>query len=305
MPQQTVTTYESWREVSRAFAAGKFEVLIACGSAGLSKSYTMRSILDEEAHWITGNASPFQFFCDGWPFSVEYRMQTGGGATPGRLVIDDCDQILKERAGLNLLKAYCQTDEEKLIGWNTASKELKNQGIPKQYHFSGQVCVISNDFHALNKHLKAVIDRGLLVICKFSAAEVHHNVGSWWPSIKGGKNAFDRDVYEFIADHLHLIAEPSMRNYLVGAQAKRAGLDWRAILFETFGLSEQHTAAHKIMNDPRLTGEERVRAFERSTGLSRATFFRIQGELKGLKAGIPIRVRKRPPTDEPPLKDVG
>jgi len=293
MPQQTVTTYEAWREVSRAFADGRFEVLIACGSAGLSKSFTMRSILGDQAHWITGNASAFQFFCDGWPYSIESQMQNQGEMRPGRLVIDDCDQLLSERAGLNLLKAFTQTDDEKLIGWNTASKEMKSRGIPKQYHFSGQVCIISNDFHGMNKHLKAVIDRGLLVICKFSAAEVHRNVGSWWPGLKGVKNAFDRDVYEFIGEHMHLIAEPSMRNYLVGAQARRARLDWRAILFETFGLSDQHTVVHRIMNDPKLNGDDRIREFERATGMSRATFFRLQGELKGLKSGVPIE-RRRP-----------
>ena len=30
---------------------------------------------------------------------------------------------------MNLLKAYCQTDDEKLIGWNTASKQLEKLGI--------------------------------------------------------------------------------------------------------------------------------------------------------------------------------
>jgi len=289
--QQTITTYEEWKDVTRAFAASRFEVLIACGSAGLSKSFTMRSVLGENAHWITGNASAFEFFCNGWPYSVEAQMQTGVVA-PGRLVIDDCDQLLSERAGLNLLKAFTQTDEEKLIGWNTASAQLKSRGIPKQYHFSGQVAVISNDFHGLNKHLKAVIDRGLLILCKFSAQEVHRNVGSWWPSIKSGKNAFDRVVYEFLGNHLHLIAEPSMRFYIVGAQARRAGLDWRDILFQTFGLTEQHTVVHRIMNDPRLDGEERVGEFKRATGMSRATFFRFQDQLKGLKAGIPIKRRK-------------
>jgi len=303
MPQQTVTMYEHLKEVTGAFAEGKFEFMLVSGSAGLSKSYTMRSKLGDRAHWITGNASPFQFYKDGWQFSVENQLAKSGVVKPGLLVIDDCDELLAQRVGLNLLKSYCQTDDEKLIGWNTASKQLKDEGIPKQYRFTGQVCVISNDYHATTRHLKAVIDRGLMVICKFSAAEVHRNVGSWWPQNKGGKNPFDREVFEFIGDHLHLIAEPSMRNYLVGAQARRGNLDWRAILFETFGLTEQHLVVHRIMNDPRLNGEERVREFERATGMSRATFFRIQGELKGLKVGVPIEKKKRPPSDEPPLSN--
>jgi hypothetical protein len=302
--QKTISTYDEWQDVARAFSQGKFEVLIACGSAGLSKSFMMRSILDKETHWITGNASPFQLFCDGWQYSVENQFQSGVALSPGRLVIDDCDQLLAERAGLNLLKAFTQTDDDKLIGWNTASKELKHLGIPRQYHFSGQVCIISNDYHAMNKHLKAVIDRGLLVLCKFTAQEVHRNVGSWWPAQKSGKNAFDREVYTFLGTHLHLIAEPSMRYYLVGAQAKRAGLDWQGILFETFGLSEQHAVVHEIMSDPRLNGEHRIAEFTRATGMSRATYFRLQGELKGLEAGVPTRKRMRR-SGETPLQDVG
>jgi hypothetical protein len=253
----------------------------------------MKSVLGDRARWVTGNASPFQFFVDGWESSVEYQIEKSGAVTPGRLVIDDCDELLSHRVGQNLLKALCQTDEVKLIGWNTASKQLKDQGIPRQYHYSGQVCIIFNDFHALNKHLKAVIDRGLLVLCKFSALEVHRNVGSWWPSLKDGKNAFSREVYEFIGAHLHLIAEPSMRNYIVGAQAQRAGLDWESILFETFGLGRHHAVVYKIINDAALHGEARVVEFQRVTGMSRATFFRVQGELKDLKEGTPIKLRRR------------
>ena len=292
MPVRTVTTYDEWTEVSRAFADGAFEVLLACGSAGLSKSYTMRQVLGGRAHWITGNASPFQFYCDGWPLSVEHRQQAEAEGGTGLLVIDDCDQLLGDRAGLNLMKAFCQTDEEKLIGWNTASKQLEQRGIPRQYHFDGRVCVISNDYHALTKHLKAVLDRGLLILCKFPAAEVHRNVESWWPHVATGKNGFDAEVFDFIGSHLHLIAGPSMRNYIVGAQAKRAGLDWKAILFETFGLSEEYTAVARIMDGP-LSGEDRVRAFHDATGMSRATFFRIKGEVEALKSGRPIKEGKQ------------
>jgi hypothetical protein len=69
--------------------------------------------------------------------------------------------------------------------------------------------------------------------------------------------------------------------------------DWKAILFETFGLTQQHIVVYRIMNDPRLQGEARIRAFEAATGMSRATYFRLQNELKGLRDGAPL-ARRRP-----------
>src|SRR3954452_21730285 len=98
---RTVTRYKEWMEISHAFAEGAFEVLLACGSAGLSKSYTMREGLGDRAYWITGNASPFQLFCDGWPHSVEYRQQTDAEGGTGLLVIDDCDDLLRNKTGLD------------------------------------------------------------------------------------------------------------------------------------------------------------------------------------------------------------
>jgi hypothetical protein len=99
-------------------------------------------------------------------------------------------------------------------------------------------------------------------------------------------------VFLFVGEHLHLIAEPSVRTYLVGAQAKRAGLDWKSILFESFGLSEVYTAVAKIMDELRI-GEDGVRAFYEATGMSRATFFRIRAEIVALMSGRPIEAKKQ------------
>jgi hypothetical protein len=93
--------------------------------------------------WITGNASPYQLYCDGCRHSVEYRQQMDAEGGPGLLVIDDCDDLLRNKTDLDLLKAYCQTDDEKLIGWHTASKQLVQQEIPCRYHNEGRVAVIS------------------------------------------------------------------------------------------------------------------------------------------------------------------
>jgi hypothetical protein len=46
----------------------------------------------------------------------------------------------------------------------------------------------------------------------------------------------DAEIFQFIRDRLHLIAEPTMRHYVNASKIKVAGLDWRAALLESFGL---------------------------------------------------------------------
>jgi hypothetical protein len=43
----------------RAFAAGHFHLLILVGSGGLAKSRSVRAVLNGQACWIEGNATPF------------------------------------------------------------------------------------------------------------------------------------------------------------------------------------------------------------------------------------------------------
>jgi hypothetical protein len=54
-----LTSYERLEQYLRAFAAGHFHLAILVGSGGLGKSRSVRSVLNGDACWIEGNATPF------------------------------------------------------------------------------------------------------------------------------------------------------------------------------------------------------------------------------------------------------
>jgi hypothetical protein len=54
-----------------------------------------------------------------------------------------------------------------------------------------------------------------------TAEGVHRTTGEWFE---------DQAIYECFGENLHLLTEPSMRQYLRAAELKRAGTDWMQIV---------------------------------------------------------------------------
>src|SRR5690349_21051229 len=57
-----VSTYDRLEAYLRAFAAGHFHLLVLVGAGGLAKSRSVRAVLDGQACWIEGNATPFGMY---------------------------------------------------------------------------------------------------------------------------------------------------------------------------------------------------------------------------------------------------
>src|SRR3954454_25006318 len=57
-----LTTYQRLEEYLRAFAAGHFHLLVLVGAGGLAKSRSVRAVLNGQACWIEGNATPFGMY---------------------------------------------------------------------------------------------------------------------------------------------------------------------------------------------------------------------------------------------------
>ncbi|MBV8488046.1 MAG: hypothetical protein JO161_07185, partial [Planctomycetaceae bacterium] len=57
-----LTTYQRLEEYLGAFARGHFHLLILVGAGGLAKSRLVRAVLDGQACWIEGNATPFGMY---------------------------------------------------------------------------------------------------------------------------------------------------------------------------------------------------------------------------------------------------
>ena len=179
------------------------------------------------------------------------------------------------------MKCLCQTELRKRVAWHSNSHALRREGIPRKFETESRVTIIANEWKTLNVNVLAVQDRGHIVVFEPAALEVHMRTARWF---------WDQEVFDDIGQHLHLVDQPSMRDYWLSWELKEAGLDWRSCLLERWGLSGRRLLVARLMADRSFrTEEDRVRAFVERGGGCRATYFNHAGKLRA-KGKVPAAV---------------
>jgi hypothetical protein len=116
----------------------------------------------------------------------------------------------------------------------------------------------------LNDDVLAIEDRAHIIHFAPPALEVHRHAATWF---------WDQGTFDFVGGYLHLLAEPSLRLYVLAAQLKDAGLNWRQFILERC-LTGPALEVAKLKADPSFaTEEDRVRAFVEAGHGCRATYF--------------------------------
>jgi hypothetical protein len=276
-----LTTYAELEKIVGAFAAGHFNLLILLGSHGLGKSRIVRRSLAGPSCWLEGNTSAFGLYCHLWHHCNQ------------PVVLDDLDGLYASRDGVRLLKCLTQSEPVKRVSWHTDAATLPREQIPQEFSTSSQVAIIANQWKTLNRDVAALQDRGHVVVFQPSALEVHLRTAEWF---------WDQEIFDFLAERLQWLAEPSMRHYVAAWELKQAGLDWRSLLLSRC-LSGRALAVAQLKADPRYASEaERVQAFLAQGGGSRSTYFNWSRKLQAQGTASVIRLDKAPParraTDE-------
>jgi hypothetical protein len=246
-----LTTYADLDRYVRGFADGAFNLLVLVGAPGLQKSRAVRDALPD-ACWIEGHATALGIYMRLWECRDE------------PVIIDDVDSLYADRAAVRLLKGLCQTDSRKTVAWESDAAALRREAIPRRFTTASRVLIIANAWRTLNANVSALEDRGHLLLFDPAALEVHSRVAAWF---------WDQEVFDWIGEHLHLIARPSMRIYRAAWELKEAAMDWRKSLLERW-LSGPRLLVARLRADPSYaTEEDRARAFVEQGGGCRATYF--------------------------------
>src|SRR5271165_5478771 len=256
----TITTYQRLDAYLSAFAQGHFNLLVLVGSGGLAKSRSVRTVLGGKGCWIEGNATAFGMYAKLYKHRDEF------------VVIDDVDALYADRSGVRLLKCLCQTEEVKAMAWHSDARSLERQGIPREFATTSRVVIISNDWKTLNKNVAALQDRGHVVMFEPGAAEVHRKAGTWFD---------DPEIYEWFAENLHRVREPSLRHYVRAKELKAAGMDWTDVLAAEAENPRARLAAELLASAAYNSTTARVKAFVEQGGGCRATFFNYRRRLGG------------------------
>jgi len=275
-----LTTFAELEPYVHAFGAGHLNLLMIFGPPGVGKSRSVRQALGNQVCWIGGQATPFGIYLQAY----EHRHEP--------IVLDDVDCLYADRLGIRLLKALGQTERTKTVSWQTAAPALKKCGIPRQFTTTSRVALVGNDWRTLNADVAALEDRGHLLLFEPAPVEVHRQAARWF---------WDQEIFDFIAGHLHLMAQHSLRTYCHAWELKQAGLDWRqGVLCRC--LTGVALAVAKLKANPNFASEaERVRAFVRSGAGCRASYFRHARKLQPA-AGSPkiMLAQATPPVNEVP-----
>lgn len=237
---------------AQAFAAGHLNLLILCGPPGVGKSVRLRRTVGDQVCWIGGNASAFGIF------------QQAFERCHQPIILDDVDCLYRDRNGIRLLKALCQTERVKTLSWHSEAKALDRRDIPREFTTTSHVAIIANEWRSLNADIAALEDRGHFLVFEPTPLEVHCHAATWF---------WDQQIFDFVGAHLHLMAQPSLRTYVLAWELKQANLDWRVGVLSRC-LSGTALQVARLKADTSFAREEdRARAFVASQAGSRATYF--------------------------------
>jgi hypothetical protein len=272
--QNRVGAYSELVKWVDVFNRGAIDVLIIEGTAGAGKSSIVRQGYvgkrENEYCWLEGRTTAAALY---------HRLYENRDIP---IIIDDVDGLYRCKECVNLLKCLCQTEEEKRVMWNTMTR-IKG-AVPSEFKTRSKVCIITNCWRALNKHVGAVQDRGLLILFHPPAIEVHRYVKEELGHLPG---VYDEEVYNFIGVNLGIISEPSIRHYRNAIKLKNAGMDWTSVLIESFGLTDNQMMVLKLCKDCSLSHNQRAEIFAKELSLSARTYWRVKVDLeeRGMRLG--------------------
>lgn len=318
--QHTVTTYSELRKWSQAYVNGAFGLFFLIGEPGHAKSYIIRQLVEEKQERThqkrlksrtrktkSKSTEPTEKLPDGHvaePLWIE-----GGAVSAFKLyqevymhlhqpvIMDDVDSVYSDRNLVRLLKALCQTEKVKQVGWHTDSRQLEAKDIPTKFRTRSQVCIIANHWKNLNEHVGSLVSRGVMVDFRPSIQEV-------FSYLKANKIIKDKDVLKFGEKHLWMLERIDIREFINAEAAKRAKLKWEDALAQSLGIRDMMMVDRLTRDKSYVTTEQRVSEFMRLTGRSRPMFFTAAHKLAEAKADRDNKGKKTV-TVKPKLKTVG
>lgn len=128
------TQFEHLKVFTQLVANGSSNLLMVAGPPGIGKSYEITETLDEAGvnyHVIKGRSTAIKLF--------EALYEWNGGT----LILDDCDNLLRDKDAVNILKAATEKPKEgkeRVVSWKSNTKLLE----VTEFACQGQVIVISN-----------------------------------------------------------------------------------------------------------------------------------------------------------------
>ena len=211
--------------------------LVVSGAPGIGKTFTVEQVLENERNArftvVRGTLSGVNLYKLGYEFR-----------NPGNvIVLDDADGIFNDEDALNILKALCDSSDNRRVHWLKESHALKEDEVPQQYDFHGAMIFISNiPFQdmvdrgggKLIPHFEALLSRSLYLDLMLHDRQA---IALWVRHVatagklfrrEGVSEAIGAEILTFIDTHRDNLRELSIRTLMKGcALAKGNPRDWK------------------------------------------------------------------------------
>ena len=164
--QRISDRFEILEDLAIGSTTGEIRSLIVSGPAGLGKSFTIEKTLNQ---WDPDGTN--HTIIKGYVRATGLYKTLFARSAPGQVVVfDDADTIFFDDTSLNMLKAVCDSTENRTVSY-LAESQLFDDGtaerLPKSFEFHGTIIFITNyDFdamiekgHKLAPHLLAMMSR--------------------------------------------------------------------------------------------------------------------------------------------------
>lgn len=228
-------------EMTKAVKRGDVRGLIVSGPPGVGKSHGIEEVLERydtlsalghqppKFEFVKGATSALGLYCKLYEFSGPDNV----------LVFDDCDSILFDEVGLNLLKAALDSKKMRRISWNTDSNKLRTEGIPNSFEFEGSVIFVTNiKFDTvrsprLRDHLMALESRCHYIdltidTIREKMLRIRQVVGDGMLDEYSLSDAVKTEIIQFVDDNQNRLREVSLRTVIKTADlAKAFPNNWR------------------------------------------------------------------------------
>ncbi len=265
-----VRSYEDFYAEVDAFAHGERNLVIVVGPPGTSKSTAVRHTL-KNARVVEGGSTPYRLYIDLYENSN----------LP--IVLDDADKVFRNKDGVFLLKLLTQTEKVKTIQWNSQTAEIRSGELPSEFTTTSTTLIVANSWPQENPDIKAIESRGHLLYFSPSNAAIHKYAGTYFT---------DKEVYDFIGEHLHLFDDLDLRLYHKTTEIKATGLRrgdadaWKRYVKSHLMDAEKRAALDLMWDDSFASDNQRSKEFNRLTGLSARNFYRYKAEIELRLGGV-------------------
>lgn len=263
---------------------GSFGLFIH-GAAGLGKTQTVLRTLAQE------HIRPEILNSHCTPLSLYEKLSVNPDAT---FVLDDCDTLYGNLASLGILRSALWASYQ---GKRTVTYNSTQSSLPQSFTFDGRIIFIANKIPRNNTAFEALLGRVDVFELRATNDDVLNAMRHL--AVEGFESLTAREcleIVEFLADYrgtrplsLRLL-EPSYRKAIY---AKLAAVDWRSLVrtqLDQLGKGETECVLVDDAGSARTAFDHALEAYPdsvkdqldmwcRTTGLSRASFFRLKKRL--------------------------